>query len=637
MNVLKRIGTFSGKKKVGELKEEPVKIEATEPSQNAEKAIEKLETNVEEFEADQTETALQSDLDQFNSNSRSQDVAKTPMKKAEVIDIPVPRTDDFSNTRKKGESFDIPITRNDAISSRATSSRGNASQIDSFSNTRKKGESFDIPITRNDTISSRATSSRGNTAQNTSSNDGNNSVKKKKAEAFEISLAPTDGRKSKTNQAGENHSDSDGEVDLKRPPINLTEDSTEEEIEKEALQKCKELYGHDIAYNLQSTQWANRKEGVEMMDTKISDLKPMIQDGRNIDVDELKEKFRVSIIVTRKCLKDPVAPVCFSAFELFRNAMKVFCPILDNSYPIKNLLGSMVGPFIHKMGGEATGTNRRNQGGALKCLLRLARTPQVDGLGIIVSKLADESIPARPRLSLLKLLINEFEFKGQGLKLQMVMAITLPALQIADDKTRKAAVGVIVAAYEVGGKRVLKHLNFVKPAILKIIHRKLKESDEVRGVIDSPFFTDTPVVGERPKTGAVRPITKEVDQMQIAGRAYLPHLDPDSSPERVSNQNRRKAQPESDSEVKTFESLLHSASGKVSSDQDASEIGKQIMREKFIQQQSGAYGMGGNKWNSNTPTVKENPPPSQGFDSNFEDDDELLMEKILSGAFGPSI
>mmetsp|Transcript_25548 Transcript_25548/g.33138 ORF Transcript_25548/g.33138 Transcript_25548/m.33138 type:complete len:581 (+) Transcript_25548:141-1883(+) len=454
-------------------------------------------------------------------------------------------------------------------------------------------------------------------------------LKKKGGEAFEISMTPAKATKKSTkpNHSEENHSDSDVEFDLKQPAIEVPEDSTEEEVEKEALQKCKEAFGHDTAYNLQSTQWANRKEGIETINFKIVDLKAKIQEGTDINPDELKEKFTVSLLITRRALKDPVAPVCFSAFELFRNSIKVFSPILDTSLPIKNVCGSLVGPLLTKMSGEKTGTNKRNQREACKCLLRLARTPQVEGLGIIVSKLNDDSLPLRPRLSLLKLLINEFEFaKGPGLKLQMVMAITLPAMQIADDKTRKAAVGVIVAAYEIAGKRVLKHLNSVKPAMLKIIHRKLKESDEARGVLDSPFFTDPTPTGERPKTGAARKLKKQADEMQVAGRAYLPHLDPSNSPVLQRNQ----PGPESDqtarfSEGSPYKNNAMESNMKPDSAQASPTDKKQMMRDKFQQQNVGAYGMGGNVWSAND--TKKQPPSTP---SNMALEDELLMDKILN-------
>jgi len=176
-------------------------------------------------------------------------------------------------------------------------------------------------------------------------------IKKSGGEAFEIDFnAQSDKPKPEGNQ---NHSDSEEEeVVIKREVAAITDESTEEEIEESTVATCKEMFGHDVAYNLGSAQWANRKEGIEVINQKVLDLKTPIQEGTNIDPEELKQKFIVTMILTRRALKDKVTPVCFSAYELHRNAVKVFCPILDSSASIKNACASLVGPFLLKMSGE---------------------------------------------------------------------------------------------------------------------------------------------------------------------------------------------------------------------------------------------------------------------------------------------
>lgn len=50
-------------------------------------------------------------------------------------------------------------------------------------------------------------------------------------------------------------------------------------------------------------------------------------------------------------------------------------------------------------------------------------------------------------------------------------------LQIADESTRKAAVALVQSCYVFAGRRVRKHLTNIKPAMLKVLHRKFAEHD----------------------------------------------------------------------------------------------------------------------------------------------------------------
>jgi hypothetical protein len=144
----------------------------------------------------------------------------------------------------------------------------------------------------------------------------------------------------------------------------------------------------------------------------------------------------------------------------------------------------MVIPLLTSMGGEATGTNRRTQKEACRCVLRVARLTHLDGLGVVIPLLSDEAIPLRPRLALLKLLVQEFRIEtssngncGSAISADLVMSICQPALANSDDKVRKAAVDNIGIAYGMVGKIIKMHITDVKPAMLKVLEKKFAEID----------------------------------------------------------------------------------------------------------------------------------------------------------------
>ena len=181
-------------------------------------------------------------------------------------------------------------------------------------------------------------------------------------------------------------------------------------------------------------------------------------------------------------ITDNVAPVNFESFECLRLLLKTQKGKINIS--LTAILSSLIQPLLTLMGGEATGSNKRKQREACRCLLRLSKVNQnrLYGLDLILPFLSNNEIPLRPRLALLKILLNEYQFNTPQLKLHTALSVSLPGLQSPDNKTRKSAISVVVICYELGGKRVLKHLNGLKPATLKVIYTKFIASDQERGV-----------------------------------------------------------------------------------------------------------------------------------------------------------
>jgi len=124
-------------------------------------------------------------------------------------------------------------------------------------------------------------------------------------------------------------------------------------------------------------------------------------------------------------------------------------------------------------------SNTRIQRQACDAILQTARCASLGGLAAVTPSLVTNTLPLRARLSVLRILVPETKLaKGTPLNLGAVMGVATPALRIADTKTRKAAVALVVACYKVSGRRVKRHLINIKPAMLKILHR---EFDAVSG------------------------------------------------------------------------------------------------------------------------------------------------------------
>ena len=138
-------------------------------------------------------------------------------------------------------------------------------------------------------------------------------------------------------------------------------------------------------------------------------------------------------------------------------------------FQVRESLTKLVPLLITRLGTS----NPRRQREACNAVLQLSRCASLGGLSIVAPVLIDETLPLRPRLTLLRILVPETRLaKGTALTLGAVMGVATPALRIADTKTRKAAVALVVGCYKVGGRRVKRHLVNLKPAMVKILHRE---------------------------------------------------------------------------------------------------------------------------------------------------------------------
>jgi hypothetical protein len=261
-----------------------------------------------------------------------------------------------------------------------------------------------------------------------------------------------------------------------------------EEEEANCLEALKQMCSPTISYNLSSEQWAHRKEGVEQIQKFVEDS---VRNLKEQDEAIIIHQFCAMAIVLRKFFQDRVAPVYYAAYDCFRCLLNVYGKYLFDSKEVTYALQSIIPPLITSMGGESTGTNRRTQREACRCVLRIARLTEIDGLGLIVQLLKVDTIALRPRLALLKILLQEFSLddensRGCRLTLKLVFDMCEPALNHSDDKIRKAGVEDIVMAYSMVGNDVRQYICNVKPAMLKVLEEKFSEVDRKKNGGASP-------------------------------------------------------------------------------------------------------------------------------------------------------
>jgi len=190
----------------------------------------------------------------------------------------------------------------------------------------------------------------------------------------------------------------------------------------------------------------------------------------------------------KRGFEDPVAPVYYASFDSFKGLLKAYGPALAPSSGSKKKGNSSsakmpcILPLVPCLLEKMNDSNRRTQREACRCLLKIARMYNVGGMSMLAPFIAQNGTPFRPRLNLLRVLVSEFQFqKGCGLSLGMTMSVALPALNVADDKTRKAGIAVIETTHLYVGKRLQKYLKNVKPVMMNILQRKFEEQNKARG------------------------------------------------------------------------------------------------------------------------------------------------------------
>jgi hypothetical protein len=279
--------------------------------------------------------------------------------------------------------------------------------------------------------------------------------------------------------------------------------------ENNAFEYLREICSPTVSYSLQSDQWGHRKEALELIQKYIERNQPTL---KSLSEDQCCVEFKWFCIILKKYFIDRVAPVFYAAYDCFRALLKVYSSYIHGSQEIEEILESMIGPLLSNLGGEigTTGTNKRTQKEACRCILRIARLTAVDGLRLILQMFQDSSsssssggggtsshttsslIGIKQKLILLKILINEFTITessngnhDSGISTDLVLSICQIGINHTDDKIRKSAVDIMGIAYQQVGKNIKMFITDIKPAMLKVLEKKFSEIDAMNGTNNS--------------------------------------------------------------------------------------------------------------------------------------------------------
>jgi hypothetical protein len=224
---------------------------------------------------------------------------------------------------------------------------------------------------------------------------------------------------------------------------------------------------------LKSSSWDDRKQGLEALQAQITKI-------RLRDTDNAVNVFCSAVHILQHSINDSVRPVCFAALDCFGTLMRTYSDHFKRFTADTNVvaaISSVSDVLIRRMG--AADPKIKDQ--AQKCVLDVVHK-HPKGLSIMwnVVKVAAAKTIMWQHLKVLQVLIDDFGFsKRDGLTLASVMSVAVPALAIADEKTRLAGTDVVVASHAVAGSRISKHLNGVKPAMMKCLNRKFAEHQEM--------------------------------------------------------------------------------------------------------------------------------------------------------------
>lgn len=237
-------------------------------------------------------------------------------------------------------------------------------------------------------------------------------------------------------------------------------------------EELNQLYGMETGIKLNAKKWQNRKDALDVMRIQLSSRAEKRKENPDVDSDSDDMFIQSTLYVLKKTMEDPVLPVYLATLDL----LKGFLDSHSNLMVFENVKDSIL-TVIKILIKKINNNNVRIVRESCSSLLVISRVSKINGIALISSTLTDEELPIKARLTVLRLIIPECEFKkNSGLTLPMVMGITVPSLEIADDKTRKVAVGVVVDCYNVKGEAIYNSLTSVKPALMKIIHRKIAEA-----------------------------------------------------------------------------------------------------------------------------------------------------------------
>lgn len=258
------------------------------------------------------------------------------------------------------------------------------------------------------------------------------------------------------------------------------EDEIEEEVHESAASSSSAFafdagaaitqeFGERVARLLGADPWGDRQDGFDAIVYLVK--KADLATAKN-----KRELFCAALAAVQCGVEDRVAPVMYCALECLRTILKEFSQVADRTFvkyqPMNEQLSSLVKSLTLKLGDS----NKRTQRETSQALIRIAKQKKLKGLPHVLLHLSAKEVSPRLQMETLRQLVKDLGVDSKsGLSLEVVMQFALPALKIADEKTRKAAVELIADLHMVNGSAVNAQLVGTKPEMLRVINRRVDE------------------------------------------------------------------------------------------------------------------------------------------------------------------
>ncbi|KAF0697512.1 Aste57867_11822 [Aphanomyces stellatus] len=278
------------------------------------------------------------------------------------------------------------------------------------------------------------------------------------------------------------------------PEVSLLHDAKDAAIEDfDAGAAITSVFGERVARLLGADPWGDRQDGFDAISLFVKKFDPTSSTHPAVILTAALAAINCGAV-------DRVAPVMYCSLECLQHVLAVFAPLTAKSpkrflahAPLTRQLLSLQTSLLAKL----NDSNKRTQREATTGLLRLAKAPRLQVLPSLLATFDADPLD-KARLELIHDLVAELGYSAVdgGVPVDRLLAWSVPALKIADEKTRKLALDIAAHAilHAADPPAALESITGIKPAMLKVLQRRV---DEVKagGVPASANQTDSSVAG----------------------------------------------------------------------------------------------------------------------------------------------
>ncbi|RHY43577.1 hypothetical protein DYB30_001639 [Aphanomyces astaci] len=231
------------------------------------------------------------------------------------------------------------------------------------------------------------------------------------------------------------------------------------------------VFGERVARLLGADPWGDRQDGFDAISLFVKKLDPSASGAP-----PPAAVLTASLAAINCGVVDRVAPVMYCSLECLQHVLGVLVPLTAKN---KRLLQHAALPLqLHALQtsllAKLNDSNKRTQREAIQGLLRLAKAHRLQTMASLMATFDSEPLD-KSRLELIHELVAELGYTV--VPVDKILAWTVPALKIADEKTRKLALDVAAAVilYSPDKNAALESLTDIKPAMLKVLQRRVEE------------------------------------------------------------------------------------------------------------------------------------------------------------------